>query len=346
MEYVVLFSVLAGICLIVAVLAYWVERKPDMPQSGADNLNSQPQQLQLGQNTQDYDTSLTSVPNPESDIKALQTTNSASIQPTPINDLMQDFEFPTHSIEFSTDEKIQALIEHYNPYRGRLSSWWRWGQGEQRAKLLTVLNQEQLLVIQQGAILEEQVQLQKRNIAEFQMWLAQNAAVLHQLQVNEQLINNALAKGRTLETDQELVKEEGLSNLRISEAQQMSDIGVSEHERRTSIDIDARWKQIVQDLDAADLYEISEQQLLRKLRANLTDLHRERYQIEKGKDPPQVKKKILARYDKDIVYLDRLIDARQAGHFSDQDREKVRRLAEGSSDSGADYPPEDDENAV
>ena len=113
---------------------------------------------------------------------------------------------------------------------------------------------------------------------------------------------------------------------------------LNEHELRTKIDSQNRWVEIVQDLDAADLLEISEQQLLKKLRGNLNELYRERYQIEEGDDPPVVREKILARYDKDAGYLEGLIDARQAGHFLQEDKEKVRRLAEGTPDGGAGYP--------
>jgi hypothetical protein len=154
------------------------------------------------------------------------------------------------------------------------------------------------------------------------------------------LIEQALRKGRTVDTDQRVILETELSQLKTDEARRLSDIAVSEHERRTNIDIQARWEQIVQDLDAADLLEISEQQLLKKLRNNLTELYREQHQIKQGDDPPSVKKKILARYNKDIAHLERLIDARQAGLLSSEDRQEARRLAAGASEGRADSSEE------
>lgn len=231
-----------------------------------------------------------------------------------------------------TETNVDRLIEHYRPSRGRLSSWWRRGQAEGRAHLLAVLNQEQVLVIQQGAMLEEAALHSRRAVETFKMFLAQNAAALFQLQANAALIEQALSRGRTLQADQQIILEEALSRLRTDEARRASNISVSEHERRTQIDVQARWEQIVQDLDAADLLAISEQQLLKKLRANFNELVRERHQISKGNDPEPVKKRILSRFDKDIDSLERLIDARQARLFLSENGEETRRLKEAPSD--------------
>jgi hypothetical protein len=143
----------------------------------------------------------------------------------------------------------------------------------------------------------------------------------------DSVAKDATKLGRPVEVHRDIVREEELSRIRLQE-----------HEEKARVDLQVRWQEIVQDLDAADLLEISEQQLLKKLRGNLNELYRERYQIEEGDDPPVVREKILARYDKDAGYLERLIDARQAGHFLQEDKEEVRRLAEGTPDSGADYP--------
>lgn len=237
---------------------------------------------------------------------------------------------------------VYALQQYYSPDRGRLSSWWQRGKAESRTKLAEALTAEQQAVLRQGAVLEEEIRRGRKSEADFRVYVAKHAATLYELQTREELIERALEKGRTLDTDQRLILEEAQSRIRTDELERATQIHVNEHERRTQIDIDARWQQIVQDLDAADLLSISEQQLLKKLRQNLIELVREREQIAQGGDPPGVKDRILARMDKDIDSLEGLINARQARLLLSEDEKKARRLAEGTPDSGSHYPPDVD----
>ncbi len=115
---------------------------------------------------------------------------------------------------------------------------------------------------------------------------------------------------------------------------------VNEHKYRTEIDIDKRWKEIVQDLDAADLLEISEQQLIKKLTGYLAEQLRERHTIEIGKDAPQVKEALLARYDKNIAYLEAQIDARQTGLLLSENGQEAKRIGQGEADSEGYSEPE------
>jgi hypothetical protein len=92
-------------------------------------------------------------------------------------------------------------------------------------------------------------------------------------------------------------------------------------------------QEILDDLDAGDLYEISEQRVLKKLTNLLTEQIRERHQIEEGDDPPKVKEALLARYDKNITFLEAEIDARQAGLLLPKNQEETLRIGEGEGDS-------------
>lgn len=231
-----------------------------------------------------------------------------------------------------TDEALQSLVDYYSPRRGRFTSWWQQGRAEARNKLLTVLSEEQSLVIKRGAELEELVRQRQKTELEFQKFLAQHIITLQELKLREVLIENALRAGLPVEDHTRLVVAERESQARTDEEKRRSDIKVSEHERLTEINLQSRWLEITQDLDAADLVQMSEQQLLRKLTDNLTALYREQHQIEIGDDPPQVKERILARYEKNIEHLESLIDAKQAGHFSSQDREEAGRFAAGEAD--------------
>jgi hypothetical protein len=245
--------------------------------------------------------------------------------PTPVTKALQNFATPVSPVEYSTEENIQRVVDYYNPNRGRLISWWQRGKAESRNKLLTVLNEEQLLVIEQGALLEESYRRKQKSEVEYQVWLAQNASVLHQLLVNERLINNALEKGMTLDGHQ-----------RVIEASELSKLQIDEHQRRVEIDLEARWKSIVQDLDAADLLQISERQVIRKLLAELSETRRERYAILTGNDPEEVKIQILSDYDKHISNLELHLDARQTRLLLSENGQETRRLEEGPPDSGDD----------
>ncbi len=231
-----------------------------------------------------------------------------------------------------TESLLPQLWSHYHPRKGQLTSWWQRLKSASRGELLGKVNEEQLEVIKMGAILAEEVRKGQKSEVDFKMFLARNAEALNDLVHNSHLRALAMDRGVTLEDYRNISREEELARVRTDEEQRRSDTKVSEHERLTDINLKARWREINQDLDAADLVLMSEQQLLKKLTDNLTALYREQHQIKIGDDPPPVKKRILARYDKNIEYLESLIDAKQAGHFSSKDREEAGRFAEGAAD--------------
>jgi hypothetical protein len=144
------------------------------------------------------------------------------------------------SVEYYTDENIQRVVDYYDPNRGRFSSWWQRGKAESRNRLLSVLNEEQLLIIQQGALLEESYRNKQKTEIDFKLWLAQNASVLHQLLVNETLINNALEKGMTLDGHQRVIEAGELSRIRTEEEHRLAQVRLFEHGERSTIDLDTR----------------------------------------------------------------------------------------------------------
>jgi hypothetical protein len=244
------------------------------------------------------------------------------------------------------DVSIARLTEFYSPSKGRFSSWWQGGKAEARAKLLTQLNQEQLLVIEQGAILEREVQAREKNEVEFKMFIAQNIQVLNRLMLEQARINQAIKRGRTPETDDFLTREEGHSRIRIDEAQRLSDIKVVEHQRVKETDLETRWKEILQDSNAADLALIGDHLVIKKLRDELAQARRERYAIKNGNDPKPLKRELLADYDKFIKRLEAKIDERETGHLLSENREAARKLPQAQANGRADYPPETDEDSI
>lgn len=204
-----------------------------------------------------------------------------------------------------TDGHIDRLLDYYNPERGRFSAWWQRGKAESRTKLLEVINQEQLAVIEQGAILEKAIQDGKRSLVEWELFLAQHQDSLLQLQHQALLLNQAAEHGLTVEADQ----------------------AVRLREEQVRIDLDKRWKEIVQDLDAGDLLAISDLQVVKKLTQELAAARRERHQIEKGDDARKVKKQILTDYDRFILNLEGRINERTEGLVLPANQQTPKRLA-------------------
>jgi hypothetical protein len=233
-----------------------------------------------------------------------------------------------------TASNVQSLIDYYSPKRGRFTSWWQHGKSESRTRLLTVLNQEQLFVIQQGAILEDAIRNKTKTESDFHVYLARNAATLMELQLKNALIQAALAQGYTVETDQKLKLESGLSGIRLNE-----------HEERTKIDLDARWKEILQDSNAADLALIGDHLVIKKLREELIQARRERHAIKTGDDPEPLKRELLKDYKKFISRLEAKIDERETGYLLSQNQKEAKGLGEGTPESRPDYPPETPEDA-
>lgn len=115
--------------------------------------------------------------------------------------------YPDSYLDFFDDDtfnKVTDLMKFYDPNKGRLSSWWQRGKSESRARLLTVLNEEQRLVIEQGAILQDAVLEGKRKMVDFEMFLANHQFALFQMKANAQLIEDALAQGYTSENWQQV----------------------------------------------------------------------------------------------------------------------------------------------
>jgi hypothetical protein len=245
--------------------------------------------------------------------------------------------------EFSyTQQAIEQIKQHYNPQRGVFTSWVQRMKGEGRNKLLTVLNQEQVQVIQNAAILEQQAMQSRERFAQYQTFLVQNAALIHQLRANEQLINQALSKGRTFETDQQVILEDALAHVRLEEEQARSKIRISEHERLKDIDANAARREATDALDNADRMKLNPYGLIEQLTESLNKMYVNRQNLEQGDDPAKVDK--LRRLNKNIRFMERTIDARQNRLLEAEYGDKSRRPKKASTNVGAGYPPGDDDD--
>jgi hypothetical protein len=156
-----------------------------------------------------------------------------------------------------------------------------------------------------------------------------------------------ITKQRALETAQrELELQNHLIGIGIQQGLQANDVSeINKHKYLKDVDLEVRWKEITQDLNAGDLLDIADQQLVKNLTGRLEEWYRHRYSLSVGNDPEEVKSALLARYDKNIRYLEAKLDAQQAGLVLPSNGKEVRRIAEGSSDSRTTYSPETSEDA-
>lgn len=268
-------------------------------------------------------------------------------------------------LQLSSDPHIRALVNHYNPSHGMFGAWLKRAHGEQRVKLLKVLNEEQMLLIQRAAMVEEAVIKGQKAEIEFQKFVVENAAQLYQIRVNEELIRQALEEGLTLQASQNLRAEGRLTELRLNEEkvrtqlrldeeqlrsrirldeeEYRSKIKVNEHQRLKEIDLEARWAEVQQDSDAADLAQLGDYLIVKKLRKELREAREERHAIKASKRPKQLKQELLADFDEFIERLKAKIDERETGHIPSQNGKEARG-AEAASKGRADYPPAGDED--
>lgn len=136
-----------------------------------------------------------------------------------------------------------------------------------------------------------------------------------------------------------------LSEIELETARQLSGIKIGEHEELKKIDLDARWKEILQDSNAADLALIGDHLVTKKLRQELREARTERHQIRTGEYPEELRQELLGDYDKFVTRLEAAIDARETGHLLSANKETPKGLTSGEAESRAEYPAETDEDS-
>jgi hypothetical protein len=228
-----------------------------------------------------------------------------------------------------TDPKVRDLVSHYDPRYGMFGAWVRRAHGEQRVKLLQVLNEEQMLLIQRAAMIEKAVIEGQKSQLEFEKFVAENAVQLLQVRVQEELIKDALLRGYTLETDQALKREAGFARIRVDEQrattqmrldeeQILSDVRINEEERRSKIKVEEQRK--IKEIEHT--FEVMKADLAREmakvkmmpdlvkmneLHRQLSEIHREIEQAERIENITR-REAEQQRLQKQADYLHRQID--------------------------------------
>lgn len=195
---------------------------------------------------------------------------------------------------------LEKVVKYYNPKRGRLTSWWQRGRAESRGRLLTALNEEQVLVIQQGAVLEGHIRLGLQNEAAFRVFIAQNAAVLNEIRAKQDLIEKALEEGLTLESQQSILVEQRLAESRLNEEARRSQLKIEEHQRLSEIDIEKDYKMRMNQLKGILAVKVFSYDMLKELRGKIQKLLEERHEVATGEFPEGVKKEYLKLLDNTI----------------------------------------------
>jgi len=139
-----------------------------------------------------------------------------------------------------------------------------------------------------------------------------------------------------------LEKEAGENNLTFENYQHLkvkqgeAQIEVLKHQQMTDIDLEKRWKEYQQDIDAADRNELTPHQLVDKLTKFLFTLFDEYRQIELQETDDWLKVKKLEQLDRNIRALGGIINARTQGLLLSENGPEVQRSLPAPNDSGDD----------
>jgi hypothetical protein len=125
-----------------------------------------------------------------------------------------------------------TLEDYYNPRRGRFTAWWQRGKAEGRTKLAQALTQEELAVLQQAALLEQEVANRKKSEAEYKVFLAEHHVILTGLMNKEVLTKNATESGFTPEIHQEILKEKALVEIDLDRHRQLTEMELDKDLRK------------------------------------------------------------------------------------------------------------------
>lgn len=110
--------------------------------------------------------------------------------------------------------KIQTTLDYYNPNAGVLQSWAARLRAEGRTKLLKILNEEQIQLIEQAATFERKVMEGVKTQVEHRMFLAKNAMELFALKTQAEFNRQAFGIGMKPDDLSDVNKTEALTKIK------------------------------------------------------------------------------------------------------------------------------------
>ena len=216
--------------------------------------------------------------------------------------------------------KINYLLDFYNPKSSHLRNWYQAIKSRKRVEQLDFMTQELMFTLKQGAEIETAaIQSQQRQL-EFKRWIADNYFQLETLRLHKNLLEQAVAAGMGVGGFEQVNVQKAINTDAVRTEQQMSEVRIEEHRRKSEIDLENRWKEIMQDLNAADMEAIATRLVIKKMRKELEEARRERYSVEVGSDPKQLKSEILGDYDNYITNLTKQINATETRLLQEANR--------------------------
>lgn len=202
------------------------------------------------------------------------------------------------------------LVRYYNPNQGRLSAWWNRGAAESRIKLLKVLNEEQQLVLEQGAMAEERAMQSERNRKEFEKFIANHVIELMELRLSASIIDHALAMGVDRNTAIDVNRVRALDQLELEKLERQLYIRTREYRERKEIDNDSKEREYQIDHDAITRTQQEPLELIDRATERLFTLYDKRAELEQSDD--RAKEHKLAQLNKNIKIAEGALDAEQA----------------------------------
>jgi hypothetical protein len=243
----------------------------------------------------------------------------------------------------TAQNRVQDLLD--TKYSTKMHRWAAGGEGKaaaRRTELLAQLNNESSQLVEtinqqanalkadfaKGSAYQDHILDREKKLADHEAYLA--------LAANNKLVANLATQfGTDPVTMREIILEKA-----------KMEIEVNKHKKIKEIDLEARWQEILQDSNAADLALIGDHLVIKKLYNELAEARKKRHAVKVGDDPEELKQDLLADYDKFIQRLEAKIDERETGHILSENREATRGLPQAKANSRTDYPPETDEDSV
>ncbi len=241
-------------------------------------------------------------------------------------------DYSHHQKKFESLTK--ELVSYYNPKLGRLASWNRRGKAESRIRLLNVLNEEQWLVLQQGAMAEERAMHSERKRREFEHFIANHVIELMELRLSASIIDHALQMGVDRDTAIHVNRVRVLDQLEMEKLERESFIRTAEYRDKKKADNEALAEGYKIDHENITRTQQEPLELIDRATERLFKLYDQRAELERSTDSAKDSK--LARLNKNIQTAEDDLDAAQARLISVEARETKERFA-ASDDGGGVY---------
>lgn len=188
------------------------------------------------------------------------------------------------NIDYPVQDHIQTLLDCYHPSKGVFNTWRQERKILPRISLLGNLLTEHRLVIELGAVLEQEVMNGKRLQADYQQFIATHQVTLLQLQHTAKLTQTAYQNDLTVENDQLL-----------KVAQKQSDIKVSEHQQFGKIDLDNKLLEMQEEVRLAIIAKyLSNEQIISAIQEQIDNAYKQIHDINtKSHLSPELKRRMI-----------------------------------------------------